>query len=95
MEGEKTANDYSCQILLEDAPLEDVKDKNFPTDAHIVTYVLDGTLRYDLTRGKKINLFNFYWDRFRHDLKSIDFGYGSVNPKLWGYKPPEEKKNRK
>jgi hypothetical protein len=27
-------------------------------------------------------------------LKKIDFGYGRVNPKLWGYRQPEKKKRR-
>jgi hypothetical protein len=35
-----------------------------------------------------------YWDKFRENLKSIEFGYGRINPKLWGYKTPEKKKRK-
>ena len=35
-----------------------------------------------------------YWDKFGSNLKSIDFGNGRINPKLWGYKAPESKKRK-
>jgi hypothetical protein len=35
-----------------------------------------------------------YWDRYREGIKSINFGYGRVNPKLWGEKPKEKKKRK-
>ena len=43
-----------------------------------------------------VNIFDFYYDRYGAGaLISIDFGYGQINPKMWGYKPPGEKKKRK
>ena len=76
--------------------MEKVKDKSFPTDARIVKYVEDGVEHIDLTRGKKmVNIFDMYYDRYGKDaVKAIDFGYGSVNPKMWGYKSPEKKKRK-
>ena len=72
-----------------------VSEKNFPNDARIVTYIVDGKKCYDLTRGRKIvNIFDMYWDKYKHDLKSIDFGYGNLNPKLWGNKPKKDKKKK-
>lgn len=87
---------YGCEILLEKTTLEMAKDKSFPTDARIVRYIEDGIEYMDLTRGKKmVHIFDMYYDRYgKGAVKSIDFGYGSVNPKMWGYKVPE-KKNRK
>ena len=40
------------------------------------------------------NIFDMYWDKFREGLKSIDFGYGRVNPRLWGYQSPKTKKRK-
>ena len=38
-------------------------------------------------------LYTFYFDG-PGAIQKIDFGYGRVNPKLWGYKQPEKKKKR-
>jgi len=88
--------EYGCEILLEKTTLEDTKDKSFPTDARIVTYIFEGKTYIDLTRCRKVvNLFDMYYDKYGPGaLQSIDFGYGTVNPKMWGYKPPEKKKKR-
>ena len=86
-------NEGSLNVLY-DKILSELQ-KNFPNDARIVTYIVDGKKCYDLTRGRKIvNIFDMYWDKYKHDLKSIDFGYGNLNPKLWGNKPKKDKKRK-
>ena len=87
---------YGCEILLEKTTLDKTKDKSFPTDARIITYVDNGETFIDLTRCRKVvNLFDMYYDKYGPGaLKRIDFGYGTVNPKMWGYQPPEKKKKR-
>ena len=77
---------YGCEIILEKTTIDKVKDKSFPTDARIVKYVDNGIEYIDLTRGKKmVSIFDMYYDRYGPGaVKSIDFGYGSVNPKMWG-----------
>ena len=87
---------YGCEIILEKTTIDKVKDKSFPTDARIVKYVDNGIEYIDLTRGKKmVSIFDMYYDRYGPGaVKSIDFGYGSVNPKMWGYKSPEKKKRK-
>lgn len=89
-------SEYGCEILLEKTTLEQTKDKSFPTDARIITYVVNGETFIDLTRCRKVvNLFDMYYDKYGPGaVRKIDFGYGSVNPKMWGYKPPEKKKKR-
>ena len=89
-------SDYSCQILLEKTTLEVANDKSFPTDARLVWYVVDGVECIDLTRcGKVSKMFDMYYDKYGKDaVKKIDFGYGSVNPKLWGYKTKKEPKRK-
>ena len=87
---------YGTEILVEDGSLEDVNIKQAPTDAYIIKYVHDDQVRYDLTRGTKIKLFDMYWDKFKGGIKSIEYGKGSIKPNLWGYQStPARKKKRK
>jgi len=88
---------YSCQILLEKTTIEQAKDKTFPTDARLVWYKVDGVEYIDLTRCRKtVELFDMYYDKYgAGSVQRIDFGYGSVNPKLWGYKAKEGDKKKK
>lgn len=95
-EKEISKSKYGCEILMENASYDSVCTKNAPRDAYIVKYEVDGKVCYDLTRClKKSSLFDMYWDKFGSNLKDIDFGYGSILPKLWGYQAPKSKKGRK
>ena len=94
-EREGSRKKYGCEIMIENGTWEQVNTKECPNDARIVKYEVDGQLRYDLTRSQKaVSIFNMYWDKFREGLKSIEYGQGSYNPKLWGTKPPETKKRK-
>ena len=86
---------YGTEILVEDGSLEDVNIKQAPTDAYIIKYVHDDQVRYDLTRGTKIKLFDMYWDKFKGGLKSIEYGKGSIKPNLWGYQSPKPPKKKR
>ena len=90
-------SDYSCQILQEKTTLEAANDKSLPNDGRLIYYVVDGIEYIDLTRCKKTSqLFDFYYDKYGPGaVKKIDFGFGSVNPKLWGYKKPEDEKKKR
>ena len=87
-------SDYSCQILQEKTTLEEANDKTLPNDARLVWYVVDGVEYIDLTRCRKtVELFDMYFDKYgKGAVQRIDFGYGTVNPKLWGYKSKDKKK---
>jgi hypothetical protein len=40
-------------------------------------------------------MFDMYYDRYgKGSVQRIDFGYGSINPRLWGNKPKEQKKRK-
>jgi hypothetical protein len=93
-EKETCKSRYGCDIMIENGSYEEVCTKEAPSDAYIVKYLVDEKICFDLTRGAKIRLFDMYWDKFRENLKSVEFGYGRVNPKLWGYKSPEKKKRK-
>ena len=89
-------SDYSCQILQEKTTLEAANDKSLPNDARLIYYIVDGVQYIDLTRCKKtVQLFDMYYDKYGPGaVQRIEFGYGQVNPKLWGYKKPDEKKKK-
>ena len=89
------SSNYGCDILLQDTALDKVKDPSFPNDAYLIWYNLDGTERLDLVRGSRVRIFDMYYDKYGPGvIQKIDFGYGRINPKLWGYKQPEKKKKR-
>ena len=89
-------SDYSCQILQEKTTLEAANDKSLPNDARLVWYIVDGVEYIDLTRCRKtVELFDMYYDKYgKGAVQRIDFGYGTMNPKLWGVKPKKEKKRK-
>lgn len=88
-------HEYGCEILLEKANIAQVKDPSFPNDAYLVWYVVDGEGHLDLTRGSRVRIFDMYYDKYGPgSVKKIDWGYGRVSPKLWGYKQPEKKKRK-
>ena len=89
-------NAYSAHVLLENTTLEKAKNKKFPSDTFLVWYNVDGKELLDVTRSaKQANVFDMYYDKYKKDLKRIEWGYGTVNPTLWGYKQPDRKKKRK
>ena len=85
--------EYGCELLLENAPHEELKKTCYPNDAMIVTYKVKGKVHFDLCRGSKVNIFDLYYDKFgKGSLQGIDFGKGNINPAMWGYKTKEKKK---
>ena len=96
-EKSKIKSQYGCEMLVENGSLQDVSALDVPTDAYIVTYTLDDQVKYDLTRGTKTNLFDMYYDKFKKGLRDIQYGQGTVSPKLWGYRNKQtgKKKRRK
>lgn len=85
---------YNCQLIYSSASLEQARDRSLPLDAYLVYYKdKEGNLAMDVCRcRKKVNLFDLYYDKFGN-VQKIAFGYGSVNPKLWGEEPKKKKRN--
>ncbi len=86
---------YGCEIIIEDGSFDDVKTKKAPTDSYIIKYVHEDKVRFDLSRGTRIKLFDMYWDKFKEGLQTIDYGKGSIKPNLWGYKSPQQQKKKR
>lgn len=86
----------SIRILHQDCDAELANDRSLPCDAYLVQYEDDGTIKYDITRcGRRIELFDHYWDRYREGLKSFKQAEGRANPKLWSAEAPKPDKKKK
>tara|TARA_Y100000004_G_C8726017_1_gene332168 strand:+ start:137 stop:295 length:159 start_codon:yes stop_codon:yes gene_type:complete len=42
--------------------------------------------------GKRVEIFDHYWDNYRHDFKNMTQTEGRANPKLWGSQQKDKKK---
>jgi hypothetical protein len=94
-EKKEIPSQYGCELLFERTTLQQIKDPSLPTDAHIVIYRVNDQTFMDLCRGKKVNIFDMYYDKFGPgSVQKIDWGYGRVNPRIWGYKVSEGKKKK-
>ena len=83
-EKESLKETYGTEILVENGSPTDMMTKEAPTDASIVTYMVDGKEHQDLTRGSRVKLFDMYYDKFTN-VKRIEYGQGTIKPSLWGY----------
>ena len=70
------------------------KDSTLPRDSYLVTYGDNNDQKYDIVQGLQSDIFDHYWDHYRHDLINMTQTEGRVNPKLWGAgnKSPDKKK---
>jgi hypothetical protein len=86
---------YGCEILFERTTLQQIKDPTLPNDAYVVIYEVENQSYMDLCRGKRVNIFDLYYDKFGPgSIKKIDWGFGRVSPRNWGYKASEGKKKK-
>ena len=84
------------KIINENCERELASDRTLPYNAYLVTYEVDAVMAYDLIiSDKKMDIFDYYWDKYREGLKGWKQSEGRVNPRNWGNKPTEEKKRRK
>ena len=95
-EKKEVSSQYGCEIIFERATLKQAKDPSLPSDAYLIWYKVDDNTFMDVTRcRKRVDLFDMYYDKFGPgSVQKINFGYGRVNPRLWGNKVPEKKKRK-
>ena len=94
-EKKETSSRYGCEILFERATLAQVKDPSLPSDAYLIFYRVENQTYMDLCRGRRVKVFDLYYDKFGPgSVQKIDFGYGRVSPRVWGYKAPDGKKKK-
>lgn len=83
------------KILQENCNPEIAEDRSLPYNAFLVEYEIDKIKTYDLViSDKKVELFDYYWDKYREGLKGWKQSEGRINPKLWGIPKKEEKKKK-
>jgi len=80
-------------ILHQECEPSLAKDRRLPRDSYMVTYIKDGSLVYDIARGSRVEIFDYYHDNFRN-VKSINWTDGTINPRVYDYIPKETKKKR-
>ena len=79
------------RILNEACDPEVATDKSLPNNAFLVSYVEKDEQKYDLVMSsKKVDIFDYYWDKYKEGLLDIKQAEGTINPKLW--KSQEEMK---
>lgn len=70
-------------------------DRGLPYNAYLVKYEDDGEIAYDLViPEKQMEIFDYYWDRYRSGLKGWKQSEGRVNPRLWGSQAKQDKKRK-
>ena len=80
-------------ILHQECEPSLAKDKRLPRDSYMVSYTKDGNLVYDIARGSRVEVSDYYYDNFRN-VKSINWTDGAINPKVYDYIPKETKRKR-
>lgn len=81
------------KVLHSDCDPSLANDRSLPYTAYLIEYLQDGMTKFDIAIGRnRVEIFDHYWDNYRHDFKNMTQTEGRVNPKLWGIKPKESKK---
>ena len=87
------------KILYENCQPKDASDKTLPYTAYLVEYIKDGKPHYDVSLGdKQAEVFDYYWDKYKQDLKKIDSTGGLINPNRWDIsmlRKPERKTRKR
>ena len=80
----------SCKVLHRDCDPTLAQDRSLPYTSYLVEYLQDGMTHFDIASGnKRVDIFDEYWDKYRHDLISMTQTEGRINPKMWN--PPKKK----
>lgn len=75
------------RILHEDCDATLADDKGLPTSAFLITYIDEGREKYDIAMcHKQVELFDYYYDKYKKNLKSFTQTAGNIKPIL--YKGP-------
>jgi hypothetical protein len=68
------------------------KDKTLPRNSYLVTYVQEEELSYDIVQSSsKVEIFDYYYDRYGNVLRDIRWTDGTVNPKCYQVKSKNKK----
>ena len=83
------------KIIHQDCDASLSEDRTLPYSAFLVEYIEGEATKFDIvTAGKKVDIFDHYYDKYGKDLQNMTQTEGRVNPKLWGNKSPDSKKRK-
>ena len=81
---------YDVVVFAHDCKPESIDKRDWPYNAVLVTYEIDGVVRHDHAAGpKNVKVFDAYYDLLKPlggKILTMETMYGMVNPKLWGNK---------
>ena len=82
-------------VFSHDCTPESIDKREWPYNAVLVTYEIDGVVKHDHAAGpKNSKIFDAYYDLLKPlggKILTMETMYGMVNPKLWGNKPKNKK----
>lgn len=86
----------SIKILHQNCDPVLAQDRTLPYNTYIVKYQpSEDEFCYDLViANKQVDIFDYYWDKYRDGIKGWKQSEGRVNPKLWGAQAKESKKGK-
>lgn len=83
----------SVKVLHKNCDPSLAEDRTLPYSAYIVKYLDDDQYNYDIViANKRVDIFDYYWDRYREGLIGFKQTEGRVNPKVWSNSPNAKKK---
>jgi len=84
-------------VLKEKCQVADANDKTLPYTAYLVHYIENGQECYDIAIPQsQVEMFDYYYDKYKKDFKWFKQSEGIVNPKLWkNQQETTEKTNKK
>tara|TARA_B100000085_G_C18490301_1_gene491004 strand:+ start:923 stop:1186 length:264 start_codon:yes stop_codon:yes gene_type:complete len=85
----------SARVMVEGCDPIAAEDKGLPNNTYLATYFdEEGNKKHDIVQGTQVDIFDMYYDKYKN-LQSLDWTAGTINPKLYGYKPTEDKKKKR
>jgi len=81
------------KIIREDCTPDAGQDKTLPNNSYLVEYIVDNVPHWDVVAAsKKVEIFDYYYDKYRHDFVTMNQTEGRINAKLW--QDPTKKKGK-
>jgi hypothetical protein len=83
------------KILHEQCDPKLANDRSLPYNSFLVLYEVDNSSMYDIVIcDKRVEIFDYYWDKYREKLKSFKQTEGRINPRLWSGDSKKDKKKK-
>jgi len=83
----------SVKVLHKNCDPSLAEDRTLPYSAYIVKYLDEDQYDYDIViANKRVDIFDYYWDRYREGLITFKQTEGRVNPKVWNNSSNNKKK---